>query len=690
MERTLRVAFKRDWPDKLELAIGRKFHWVKQAEEQGDDPSDKLDVVEFAEIIERFPHLFPESLRPKGEHDGESWPQGQYAGRLREVPPTRHEGAHANNIYVSQAAEFLDTCRIILRECDLHNASEDIAGIRNRLLSEQQPPPIPRSAENLVGQDEEPRDAQSEDATSLAEQDGGPPARRTGGGVDLTRLGLYVTALGVLIAVVLLVAFTTRSGNGPLVCGDIGDVELTGPGDPNGTVALDGYCTGADDDELTFSAASSDNDIVSAAVEGDLLTLTAGDGSDGTATITVTATDPDGRSARASLTVTVNPPVVTPPPNRPPDCDDVGDVTVVEGEEQEVFVSCSDDDGDTITLRVSAGRQTDHHSVSPGTASIDGSGTQSFTITGLRSSADAGHVEIEADDGKGGTDMVRFSVVVDVHEDEPTGTEPPPVVPPEIEGGIRCAPSLVAVNVSVTCEVSLSEGGTPPFTYEWSDSDGGSGGNEDYSTSFRSPGEKTVQLTVRNSANSGNSANSDSDLTKVTVFNRSPEQVDSIPPLTVGEGWGSDEVELGSYFSDPDGDNLTYTATSSNEDCVRPRVVGHNDDELTITGHCEGSATITVIASDGNGGETEQIFTARVVPRPSWFVYCLPNTTSIYYLRGAHGTKHQIDITRSQAEGLWGSSFWDEIAIMSSSDCARWPTGSPYDYDDARREVERA
>lgn len=378
-------------------------------------------------------------------------------------------------------------------------------------------------------------------------------------------------------------------------------------------------------------------------------------------------------------------PIEPPPPdtNSPPACDDIEGFALVEGEEQQVSVSCSDGDGDTITLSVSADSQTNYR-ISPDTGSVDGQGTQQFTITALRSSSGTSYVEIKADDGNGGIDMVRFSVVVDADEDEPTSVEPP-----KIEGGISCAPSLVAVNVSVTCEVVLSEG-TPPFTYEWSDSDGGSGGNEDYSTSFRSPGEKTVQLTVRNSANSGNSANSDSDLTKVTVFNRSPEQVDSIPPLTVGKGWGSDEVELGSYFRDQDGDNLTYTATSSNEDCVRPRVVGRNDDELTITGHCEGSATITVIASDGNGGETEQIFIARVVPRPSWFVYCLPNTTSIYYLRGAHGTKHQIDITRSQAEGLWGSSFWDEIAIMSSSDCARWPTGSPYDYDDARREVERA
>lgn len=305
---------------------------------------------------------------------------------------------------------------------------------------------------------------------------------------------------------VIAVAFGSRSGNGPPVCGDIGDVELTGPGDPNGTVALGGYCTDADDDELTFTAASSDDDIVSATVSGDSLTLAAGDGSGGTATITVTATDPDGRSAPASFGVTVNPPVVTPPPNRRPACDDAEDVTIVEDDAQEIPVFCSDLDGDTITLRVSADSQTDYHSVSPGTASIAGSGTRSFTITGHRSSASVGYVEIEAGDGKGGTDLVRFSVVVvgsavETDEDEPTGTEPPPVVQPKIEGSISCAPSPVAVNASVNCTVSLSDG-TPPFTYEWSGglSSNTTGGS--YRTSFGSEGSQTVSLTVSNDGGS--------------------------------------------------------------------------------------------------------------------------------------------------------------------------------------------
>ena len=61
----------------------------------------------------------------------------------------------------------------------------------------------------------------------------------------------------------------------------------------------------------------------------------------------------------------------------------------------------------------------------------------------------------------------------------------------------------------------------------------------------------------------------------------------------------------------------------------------------------------------------------------------------VCYLSGVYTTKHHLDITASQAEDLWGSSWWSEIATMSSSDCAKWPIGPSYDYDDARHEVIR-
>ena len=482
-------AYGRDWFDHAtrgRLDKSGKLHYPRSAYKKHvelvrakeRDPRDVFEAGDFSDLVTRKKgdsFVFPPDFR-------------KLSAEMDIIRDYRNQVSHAaegRDLQLEDVARALSNCKVLLKAIEDDGAVNTIGELQNQL-----------------------NDLASGDATNLTEQDGGPPTRRIGGGVRLTWEWVWKGVAGVVfIAIIAVLAglCAASSGNGPPVCSEIDDVVLTGSGDPNGTVALGGYCTDADDDELTFSAASSDNDIVSAAVEGDLLTLTAGDGNGGTATITVTATDPDGRSAPASFGVTVNPPQSS-TPNRRPDCDDVEDVTIVEGDAQEIPVSCSDLDGDTITLRVSAGSQTDHHSVSPGTASIDGSGTQSFTITGLRSSVSAGDVEIEADDGKGGTDMVRFSVVVDADEDEPTGTEPPPVVPPEVEGGIRCAPSPVAVNASVTCEVSLSEGSTPPFTYEWS---GGSSSNttgSSYSTSFGTEGSQSVSLTVSNDGGSDDSS----------------------------------------------------------------------------------------------------------------------------------------------------------------------------------------
>ena len=239
---------------------------------------------------------------------------------------------------------------------------------------------------------------------------------------------------------------------------------------------------------------------------------------------------------------------------------------------------------------------------------------------------------------------------------------------------------------NITCTVRLDPRGGTPDTYEWSGGSASRSNRSTYSPSFSSSGRQTVSLTVRNSAGRDNAS------TTVRVVprpNRDPETVGSIPTLTVGVGWGSDEVDLGSYFRDPDGDSLTYEVDSSNSSRASVRVVGRNRDELTVTGRRAGSVTITVTASDGKGGTATQSFSATAAPRPSWFVYCQPDSIRVWYLRGAYGTRHHLDITASQAEGLWGSSWWNEIVTMSSSDCAKWPIGPSYDYNDARWEVER-
>ena len=73
----------------------------------------------------------------------------------------------------------------------------------------------------------------------------------------------------------------------------------------------------------------------------------------------------------------------------------------------------------------------------------------------------------------------------------------------------------------------------------------------------------------------------------------------AIDPVTVMAGMSSDAMDVSMYFSDADGDTLTYRAMSNMEMYATVAVDGSM---LTITGVAAGEATITVYASDGMGG----------------------------------------------------------------------------------------
>ena len=100
--------------------------------------------------------------------------------------------------------------------------------------------------------------------------------------------------------------------------------------------------------------------------------------------------------------------------------------------------------------------------------------------------------------------------------------------------------------------------------------------------------------------------------TAPTDDNSAPTPVGTIPPQTVTAG----EVvtlDMTSYFSDPDGDALTYSAATSAPAVASPTVSGAT---LTIAGVSDGSATVTVTARDP-GGLTATQNASVTVERPN-------------------------------------------------------------------------
>ena len=90
--------------------------------------------------------------------------------------------------------------------------------------------------------------------------------------------------------------------------------------------------------------------------------------------------------------------------------------------------------------------------------------------------------------------------------------------------------------------------------------------------------------------------------------NRPPITVGTVPPQTVAAG-EMVTVNLVSYFSDPDGDALSYDAVSSNTAVATASV---SRATVNITGVSAGAVVITVTASDPAGSATQQQISVTV------------------------------------------------------------------------------
>ncbi len=82
-----------------------------------------------------------------------------------------------------------------------------------------------------------------------------------------------------------------------------------------------------------------------------------------------------------------------------------------------------------------------------------------------------------------------------------------------------------------------------------------------------------------------------------TEPNRPPERRGAIPVQTLHPGESS-TFDIADFFSDPDGDRLTYTAGSSHTGQATAEVAGS---DLTISALAEGDPSVTVTATDPGG-----------------------------------------------------------------------------------------
>ena len=98
----------------------------------------------------------------------------------------------------------------------------------------------------------------------------------------------------------------------------------------------------------------------------------------------------------------------------------------------------------------------------------------------------------------------------------------------------------------------------------------------------------------------------------VWPVNDTPVPVGRIPVQALEEGGERVTLEIAPYFTDIDGDVLTYSAESSNPAAA---VVAVNGSTLTLSAVVTGTATVTVTATDPEGLTATQVFAVAVGDR---------------------------------------------------------------------------
>ena len=143
------------------------------------------------------------------------------------------------------------------------------------------------------------------------------------------------------------------------------------------------------------------------------------------------------------------------------------------------------------------------------------------------------------------------------------------------------------------------------------------------------------------------------------VPNRTPVAVGTLADLTLHVGGKAAVVDVAGAFRDPDGDPLTYQATSSAPGVASVAVSGSS---VTTRAVATGAATITVTATDVGGTNTAATLAFRVIVRAQAAFTDDPIVAGATPIKAVHFTelRERIDLLRTAA-GLDPFSWTDPV-----------------------------
>ncbi len=265
-------------------------------------------------------------------------------------------------------------------------------------------------------------------------------------------------------------------------------------------------------------------------------------------------------------------------------------VTVAVGETVVVDAAAyfSDPDGDGLSYAAV--------SSDPALATVAVAGS-AVTVAGVAKGTAT--VTVTASDGGGGTAQQAFAVAV-------------PNRAPEVVGSTPAVTVAVGETVVVDAAAYFSDPDSDGLSYAAVSSDPALATVAVAGSTVTVTGVAKGAATVTVTASDGGGGAAQQAF-EVTIPNRAPVAVGSLPAVTVALGETA-VVDAAAYFSDPDGDGLSYAVVSSDRSRVTVAPVAGST--VTVAGVGQGTATVTVTASDGDGGAAHQAFAVTVPNRP--------------------------------------------------------------------------
>ena len=432
---------------------------------------------------------------------------------------------------------------------------------------------------------------------------------------------------------------TVVTNQAPVPVGTI-PTQTLGVGGTAATVDMSPYFSDPDGNSLTYVARPADTSIVTVSRSGSTFTITpvaAG-------STTITAQASDDSNASVTQTFTVN--VVS---NRSPTA--VGTIL-----DQSVRVGSTD-----VTLDVSSyfsdpdGNPLTYSTTSSNTSKATVS-TSDSTVTITAVAAGTATITVRATDTGNASTTQSLSVTVLASDTvNPVGTIPSQSV-------------ALSGTGTATVEVSSYFSGPAGETLAYSAT------SSNTSIATVSVTDSTVTITgvaagsttISVQAADTNNASATQTFSVRVYSNRAPTTVGTIPSLKIAQIW-NEQIGVSSYFSDPDGNTLTYAASSSDDTIAEAGVSNTDNSAVYVFGNGVGTATITVTATDPSNATATQTFSVEVGAEVHQ-VDAVPGLSSTEQLLLGKLLTYNTLIFNELHNGSDDASDWLELRNVSSID----------------------